>query len=110
MTPSGRLANGIHRRTARHMAIFSQGDVVKVPFPYTDKSTRQPCPALVVSTPDLQQVHNLVWVVMMTSAENRDWPSDVAISALARAGLPASSVIRTAKIATMDASDATKLG
>ena len=92
------------------MATFSQGDVVKVPFPYTDKSTRQSRPALVVSVPDLQQGHNLIWVVMITSAENRGWPSDVTISALARTGLPAPSVIRTAKIATIDASDAIRLG
>lgn len=92
------------------MASFSQGDVVKVPFPYTDKSARQSRPALVVSVPDLQQEHNLIWVVMITSADNRGWSSDIAISALARAGLPAPSVIRTAKIATIDASDATRLG
>jgi mRNA interferase MazF len=92
------------------MATFSQGDIVKVPFPYTDKSTRQSRPALVVSTPDLQQTHNLIWVVMITSAENRGWSTDVAICAISRAGLPVPSVIRTAKIATIDASDATKLG
>src|SRR5271165_6533195 len=92
------------------MAIFSQGDVVKVPFPYTDKATRQSRPALVVSGPDLQQGHQLIWVVMITSAENRGWPSDVKVSALSRAGLPVPSVIRTAKIATIEASDATRLG
>ena len=32
------------------MPTFSQGDVVKVPFPYTDRPTRQSRPALVVST------------------------------------------------------------
>jgi mRNA interferase MazF len=92
------------------MATFSQGDVVKVPFPYTDRSTRQARPALVVSLPSLEDAHGLVWVVMITSAENRGWPGDVAITALARAGLPAPSVIRPAKIATIDAADATKLG
>ena len=92
------------------MAIFSQGDVVKVPFPYMDRSTRQSRPALVVSTPGLQETHNLLWVVMITSAENRGWPRDIAITALSRAGLPAPSVIRPAKIATIEATDATKLG
>lgn len=92
------------------MATFSQGDVVKVPFPYTDRSTRQSRPALVVSMTELQADHNLVWVVMITSAENRSWPRDIAITALSRAGLPAPSVIRPAKIATIDAADATKLG
>jgi mRNA interferase MazF len=91
------------------MAIFSQGDVVKVPFPYTDRSTRQSRPALVVST-GLEDAHKLVWVVMITSAENRGWPGDVAITNLAEAGLPAPSVVRAAKIATIDATDATKLG
>ena len=92
------------------MATCSQGDVVKVPFPYTDRSTRQSRPALVVSAVDLQDAHNLLWVVMITSAENRGWSNDVPISGLIRAGLPAASVIRPAKIATIDAADATKLG
>jgi mRNA interferase MazF len=92
------------------MATFSQGDVVKVPFPYTDRSRRQSRAALVVSAAGLQDVHDLIWVVMITSAENRGWPSDVSITALARAGLPVASVIRPAKIATIDAVDATKLG
>jgi mRNA interferase MazF len=92
------------------MTSFSQGEVVKVPFPYTDRATRQSRPALVVSTGELQDAHNLIWVAMITSAENRGWTSDVAIANLATAGLPSPSVIRTAKIATLDASDASKLG
>jgi mRNA interferase MazF len=51
-----------------------------------------------------------MWVVMITSAENRGWPGDVVISARARASLPAPSMFRAAKITTIDASDATKLG
>jgi len=92
------------------MATFSPGDVVKVPFPYTDRSTRQSRPALIVSNPGLEEDRGLVWVVMITSAENRGWPDDVAITAPARAGLPAPSVIRPMKIATIDAADATRLG
>jgi mRNA interferase MazF len=92
------------------MANFKQGDVIKVPFPYTDRATRQSRPALVVSTGGIEKAHNLLWVVMITSAENRGWPGDVAISNPATAGLPAPSVIRTAKIATIEASDAAKLG
>lgn len=92
------------------MAAFKQGDVIKVPFPYTDRSTRQSRPALVVSTAPLEDSHRLVWVVMITSAENRGWSGDVPVSDLSLAGLPAPSLIRTAKIATIDAADATKLG
>lgn len=92
------------------MPAFEQGDVVKVPFPYTDRSTRQHRPALVISTDDLETVHGLLWVLMITSAENRGWPGDIAIPRHGAAGLPAPSVIRTAKIATIDARDATRLG
>jgi mRNA interferase MazF len=92
------------------MAIFNQGDVVKVPFPYTDRSTRQSRPALVVSLPSLEADHGLLWVVMITSAENRSWPGDVTIDDLALAGLPAPSLIRPTKIATIEAKDAQRLG
>jgi mRNA interferase MazF len=91
------------------MATFSRGDVVKVPFPYTDRATRQFRPALVVST-GLHEAHGLLWVLMITSAENRRWPSDVPVTNLSEAGLPVPSVIRTAKIATIESADATRLG
>lgn len=92
------------------MESFKQGDVVKVPFPYTDRSTRQSRPALVVSGNGPGSAHGLLWVLMITSAENRGWSGDVLINNLSIAGLPAPSVIRTAKIATIEAVDATKLG
>ncbi len=92
------------------MAVFSRGDVVKVPFPYTDRATRQSRPALVVSTEALEDAHGLLWVTMITSAGNRGWPGDIAIPSPAAAGLPAPSVIRTSKIATIEAAHATRLG
>jgi mRNA interferase MazF len=92
------------------MPSFKQGDVIKVPFPYTDRATRRSRPALVVSVGGIETNHQLLWVVMITSAENRGWPGDVTVDNLEQAGLPAPSVIRTAKIATIEVSDATKLG
>ena len=92
------------------MATFKQGDVIKVPFPYTDRATRQFRPALVVSSGGIEDAHGLLWVVMITSAENRRWVGDVEVNNLAAAGLPAPSMIRTAKIATIEAADATRLG
>ena len=85
------------------MPNFRQGDVVKVPFPYTDRATRQHRPALVVSAGGM-------WVTMITSAENRGWIGDVPVQDLKRAGLPVASIIRTAKLATIEADDATRLG
>ena len=92
------------------MASFRQGDVIKVPFPYTDRPTRQSRPALVVSSGGIEDAHGLLWVVMITSAENRGWPGDVPVNNLAAAGLPVPSVVRTAKIATIEAADGTRLG
>lgn len=92
------------------MATFRRGAVVKVPFPYTDRATRQSRPALVVSDASFANANGLLWVMMITSAENRGWAGDVGIRDLARAGLPVPSVIRTAKIATIEVRDAAILG
>ena len=92
------------------MPIFEPGDVIKVPFPYTDRATRQSRPALVVSTARLEDLHGLLWVVMIPSAANRGWPDDVAVAKLTMAGLPVPSLIRCAKIATIEASHGSKLG
>lgn len=55
------------------MPIFERWSIVKVPFPYTDRTTTQRRPALVVATgADLAASH-LLWALMITSAENRGW-------------------------------------
>ncbi|WP_448187238.1 type II toxin-antitoxin system PemK/MazF family toxin [Azospirillum sp. sgz301742] len=92
------------------MPTFETWDIVKVPFPYTDRPVRQRRPALVVAAGNLQTNHSLAWVLMITSAENRGWPSDVPLSDLDAAGLPSPSVLRTAKLAVIDARDAERLG
>jgi len=89
---------------------FKQGDVVRVPFPYTDRNTRQHRPALVVSNGGIGEDGALLWVVMITSAENRPWANDVRIPDHGKAGLPAPSVIRPVKIATIEASHAERIG
>jgi mRNA interferase MazF len=48
---------------------------------------------------------------MITSAENRAWPEDVPFgTAYADAGLPAPSLIRPCKLATIESSHAEKIG
>ena len=79
-------------------------------LPYTDRATRQHRPALVVSKGGIEERHGLLWVVMITSAENRGWAGDLPIDNLPMAGLPVPSIIRTAKLATIEAADASKLG
>lgn len=92
------------------MPIFRQGDVVRVPFPYMDRSTREGRPALVVSHADVGAGGGLLWVSMITSAQNAPWRGDIPIRDEARAGLSAASVIRPSKIATIDAGQAESLG
>lgn len=92
------------------MPTFSAWDIVKVPFPYTDRPVRQRRPALVLAAGELASAHGLLWLAMVTSAANRGWSGDVAISDLRAAGLPVPSIVRPAKIATIEARDAERLG
>lgn len=93
------------------IATFERGAIVRVPFPYTDGERTQNRPALVVSQAGTGPDHALLWVVMITSAENRRWPDDVPLEAdPEKFGLTAPSLIRPAKIATLDAALATPLG
>ncbi len=89
---------------------FERWDVVKVPFPYTDRPVRQGRPALVIAAGSLESSHGLLWVLMITSAENLRWGDDVAVSSLQKSGLPAPSVVRCAKIATIEARQAERIG
>ncbi|QTC92697.1 type II toxin-antitoxin system PemK/MazF family toxin [Brevundimonas goettingensis] len=92
------------------MATFKAADIVKVPFPYTDRDVRQRRPALVVSKGSVGGP-DLYWVVMITSAEHRSWSGDVLLDDRYReAGLPAPSLIRTSKIATVEANRMEPLG
>ena len=90
------------------MPTFKLWDVVKVPFPYTNRPVKEYRPALIVRI--VEEGPGLLWVLMITSAENRSWPGDVPIRELKAAGLPAASVVRTAKVATIDAEAAYRLG
>jgi mRNA interferase MazF len=92
------------------MASFSAGQTVRVPFPYADRPIRAHRPALVVASPAAGEAPAVVWLLMITSAANAPWPGDVPIRGLARAGLPAASVVRTAKIACVDARQVEPIG
>lgn len=80
---------------------FDPFDIVVVPFPYADRLAEKRRPALVISNRKLA-AHGLIWVAMITSADNEAWSSDIAIGDLKRAGLPAPSVVRVAKIACIE--------
>jgi mRNA interferase MazF len=96
------LPNGQVKKTKKHMAHFNRGDVVVVPFPYSDQLAEKRRPALVISTQEFSSTHGLVWVAMITSAKNPRWGSDIELPE-SFGGLPTASVIRIAKVATLDA-------
>lgn len=85
------------------MPDFETYDVVAVPVPYADRAAMQRRPALVISAPALEARTGLLWVLMITAAENRAWDDDVPIPDHGAAGLPIPSIVRPSKIATVDA-------
>ncbi len=82
---------------------FEPFDVVVVPFPYADRLAERRRPALIISNRRLA-LYGLVWLAMITSADNERWPSDVPVADLELSGLPASSVVRPPKIACIEPS------
>lgn len=76
--------------------------VVRVPFPFTDRSTTKRRPAVVLS--DCQMFNAPVGhsvMAMITSASHRPWPLDYLIEHLETAGLSAPSRVRF-KLFTLD--------
>lgn len=94
----------------RHPHGFSVWDIVRVEFPYAEAVAARRRPALIIAIPDVHDEFAILWVLMITSARHLSWPRDVPVSALAGTGLSHASVIRTAKIATLDARLATRIG
>lgn len=81
---------------------FAQGDILVLPFPYSDRLAEKRRPAVVVSKPALERKHGLVWVAMITSDRGAPRVDDVEIGDLRKAGLPAPSLARPVKLATIE--------
>ena len=92
------------------MTGFRAGEVIWVSFPYVDSERSKVRPALVVSDKMLGPGNNLLWAMMITNALRPDWPGDLTLDDHASVGLPHPSKIRTAKIATLDAAAAERIG
>ena len=86
----------------RPTVTFNTFDVVRVPFPFTDKKASKFRPALVLSDASSFNVPSGHAVMaMITSADNPPWPLDTPVRNLATAGLPSASIVRC-KIFTLD--------
>jgi len=84
------------------MASFERFDIVRVPFPFTDRHADKNRPALVLSDSaafNRPAGHGVM--AMVTSAGHAPWPLDVQIGDLKTAGLPAPSIVRF-KLFTLD--------
>jgi mRNA interferase MazF len=86
-------------RTSKHS--YSQGDIVVVPFPYSDQLAEKRRPAVVISNAAFNTGHPVVWIAMITSSTQNTWSSDLPLPS-SESGLRKPSIIRTAKIATVE--------
>ena len=80
-------------------AQFRPFDVVAVAVGEGASAKRRP--ALVVSNPGFESSTGLVWVAMITTPDHEHRFGDIPIGDQAVAGLPAASVIRASKLATL---------
>ncbi|MBU2098770.1 MAG: type II toxin-antitoxin system PemK/MazF family toxin [Gammaproteobacteria bacterium] len=81
---------------------YDAGDIVVVPFPFTDRGASKRRPALVLSSYsafNLPSGHAVL--AMITSEKNSPWPLDVILQDLDAAGLPSPSRVRM-KLFTLD--------
>lgn len=82
-----------------------------MPFPFVERPRLRFRPALVITPAIIDGKPPLIWTIMITSAANRGWPSDISIEKrFAECGLPVPSIIRTAKIAAAEAGATRPLG
>ena len=82
-------------------ADYTAGDVVVVPFPFSDRLAEKRRPALVVSSAELA-AEGMLWVVMITSSRGRATTKDCPIVDRAAAGLEVDCVVRPTKIAGVE--------
>lgn len=81
---------------------FAQGSILILPFPYSDRLAEKRRPAVVISKPTLERQHGLIWVAMITSDRGARRQCDTPLGDLKRAGLPAPSLVRSTKLATVE--------
>ena len=92
------------------MTIFEPGDLVRVPFPHVERAVVVARPALVLAIRDPEAIEPLLWVLMVTNAGRPDWRGDVPIADWRALGLRIPSKVRTAKVSTVEASRASRIG
>jgi len=86
------------------MTNFKRGDVILVPFPFSDLSTTKQRPALVVSSDLLNAASDDLLVAAISSqipAKLTSWEFMISSGSLTACGLPKPSIVRLAKLAAL---------
>mgnify|MGYP001603219410 CR=1 FL=1 len=87
------------------MTSYDQGDVVLIPFPFTDLSTFKQRPALVISGSEFNRRRQDIVVAAITSQVPASLPvTDYRLEGadLKTGGLPKASIVKLGKIVTLD--------
>ena len=82
---------------------YACGDIVVVPFPFSDRLAEKRRPALIVSGDEVA-ADGLFWVVMITSSPQRCGSLDLPVDVTDRSGLRVASFVRPTKITSVEAS------
>ena len=83
---------------------FNRGDVVLVPFPFTDLTTQKQRPALVISSKGFNDSSSDAILLAITSQIPREsQPTDYQLSSeeQRKAGLPRPSLVKAGKVVTL---------
>ena len=83
---------------------FDRGDVVLVPFPFTDLTTQKQRPGLVISSKTFNDASPDAIILAITSQVSKDLqPSDYSLSLdeQKKGGLPKPSIVKAAKVVTL---------
>lgn len=86
------------------MTRYKKWDVLVTAFPFADELRSKRRPAVCIAAFNPAAGIQLYWLLMITSTHLKGWEGDVAIADAKKAGLPIPSIVRTTKIACVDAS------
>ncbi len=75
------------------MQTYKPGDVVVVPFPFSERDATKRRPALVCSSSAFNKASQHLVLAMITTAAHVKWPGDVRIRDQASTGLPVPSIV-----------------
>ena len=86
------------------MTRYRKWDVLVTAFPFADDLKSKRRPAICVASFNPTDGIVLYWLLMVTSTRLKGWKGDIEIGDAKKAGLPIPSIVRTSKIACIDAS------